>query len=89
MSVPNIWDGTTPVDQVIWPDPEYAPNHRPLHAGAVPVPAEWKPTRRERFVLEALRAIGANGFTGTTGELAEEAVRLADKLLAKLDKPRG
>lgn len=46
----------------------------------------YAPSRREHFALEALKALCANGHGGTIGELAEDSVRLADKLLQKLDK---
>ena len=48
----------------------------------------YAPSRREYFALEALKALRANGHAGTIGEIAEDSVRLADKLLAKLDKPK-
>lgn len=48
----------------------------------------YAPSRREHFALEALKALCANGHGGTIGELAEDSVRLADKLLAKMDKPK-
>lgn len=72
-----------------FPDPYCPPANAqpgPAMVGVFNTISPYAPSRREHFALEALKALCANGHAGTIGELAEDSVRLADKLLQKLDK---